>query len=103
MKTTIDHQPAALAPPESAPPAPSAPPEDPRVARALEEYLAALEAGNRPGRQRFLARYPDIAGPLARCLDGLDFIQSAAPQLHASAASDAAAESVSAGLVSALP
>jgi serine/threonine protein kinase/Tfp pilus assembly protein PilF len=55
--------------------------DDPRVIRAVEEYLAALEAGPRPDRQQFLARHPDIAQALAGCLDGLEFVHGAAPQL----------------------
>jgi serine/threonine protein kinase/WD40 repeat protein len=54
--------------------------DDPRVIGALEEYLAALEAGQRPDRQAFLAQHEDIAPALARALDGLEFIQTAAPQ-----------------------
>jgi len=38
------------------------------LVRALEEYLAALEAGDRPKREDFLARYPDIADVLAEPL-----------------------------------
>jgi serine/threonine protein kinase len=56
-------------------------PDDPRVIRAVEEYLAALEAGPRPDRQQFLARQPEIAEALAGCLDGLEFLHAAAPQL----------------------
>jgi serine/threonine protein kinase len=56
--------------------------EDPRVARALEEYLAALEAGTRPDRAHFLADHADIAPSLAECLDGLDFIRTAAAQVQ---------------------
>jgi serine/threonine protein kinase len=52
-------------------------PEDPRVIRALEEYLAALETGQRPDRQEFLARHAAIAPVLAGCLDGLEFMQTA--------------------------
>jgi tetratricopeptide (TPR) repeat protein len=58
--------------------------DDPRVIGALEAYLAALEHGLRPQRHEFLQRYPEIAGALARALDGLEFIQSAAPHLKAS-------------------
>ncbi len=36
----------------------------------------------RSRRDHFLARYPDIAGVLAECLDALDFVRSAAPQLE---------------------
>jgi serine/threonine protein kinase len=59
--------------------------EDPRVPRAVEEYLAAQRNGRRPERQEFLARHAEIASALADCLDGLEFIQAAAPQLRESA------------------
>jgi serine/threonine protein kinase len=62
---------------------------DARVVRALEEYLAALEAGAAPDRQAFLARHADIATPLAGCLDGLRFIRGAAAEVRESAASPA--------------
>jgi hypothetical protein len=52
--------------------------EDPRVVAALEEYLAALEAGQRPHRQAFLARHADVAEALAECLDGVEVLHQAA-------------------------
>jgi serine/threonine protein kinase len=52
--------------------------QDPRVVAALEEYLRSLKEARRPSRADFLARHPEIAGPLAECLDGLEFIHSAA-------------------------
>jgi WD40 repeat protein/serine/threonine protein kinase len=55
--------------------------DDPRVIRAVEEYLAALEAGPKLDRQQFLARYPEIAEALAKCLDGLEFVHGVAPEL----------------------
>ena len=55
--------------------------DDPRLAQAMEEYLAELETGIRPNRQRLLARYPDIAEELEACLEGLDFVHCVAPQL----------------------
>jgi len=58
--------------------------DDPRVLQAVEEYLAAHQTGRGPQRHEFLARYPDIAPALADCLDGLEFIQAAAPLLHES-------------------
>jgi serine/threonine protein kinase/Tfp pilus assembly protein PilF len=67
-------------------PAGAAPPADPRVTRALEEYLAALEAGRRPSRSEFLARHADIAGSLGDCLDGLEFVAAAVPELRQSVA-----------------
>jgi serine/threonine protein kinase/Flp pilus assembly protein TadD len=59
--------------------------EDPRVLQAVEEFLAAQRAGRLPDRGEFLARHADIAPALAECLDGLDFIQAAAPRLQAPA------------------
>jgi serine/threonine protein kinase len=69
-----------MRPPASAGPTPE--PDDPRVVRALQEYLAAVEAGQRPDRREFQARYPDLAETLAECLDGLEFVRSAIPHLH---------------------
>jgi serine/threonine protein kinase len=47
-------------------------PDDPRVVEALDEYLAALEAGHKPDRRTFLAGHADIAGPLDECLAALE-------------------------------
>jgi serine/threonine protein kinase/Flp pilus assembly protein TadD len=63
--------------------------DDPRVVLALREYVSALEAGEKPSRQEFLARYTDIAEALAECLAGLELIYEAAPQLQQSASSAA--------------
>jgi serine/threonine protein kinase/Flp pilus assembly protein TadD len=63
--------------------------EDPRVIQAMEEYQAALEAGGQPDRQEFLDRYPELAGILAECLEGLAFVHHLAPGLQSSAASQA--------------
>jgi hypothetical protein len=59
--------------------------DDPRVIQALDEYTAALRDGRKPSREEFQARYPDIAAALGECLEGLEFIQEAAPRLHESA------------------
>src|SRR6516165_186937 len=48
------------------------------MARALEEYLAAAEAGTAPPREEFLARYPSLAEDLDACLAALRFIGRAA-------------------------
>jgi len=48
------------------------------LARALEEYLAAAEAGAAPPREEFLARYPELAEDLDTCLAALRFIGLAA-------------------------
>ena len=55
--------------------------DDPRVIQALDDYLAALEAGQKPDRRVFLARHAEVAEALAKCLDGLEFVQQAAPHL----------------------
>jgi serine/threonine protein kinase/Flp pilus assembly protein TadD len=56
--------------------------DDPRVVAALEEYVAALEAGEPLDCRSFVARYPDIAGALAACLAGLEFVQDAGAPLR---------------------
>src|ERR1700688_2592899 len=48
------------------------------MTRALEEYLAAAEAGTAPPREEFLARYPALAEDLDDCLAALRFIGRAA-------------------------
>jgi serine/threonine protein kinase/Flp pilus assembly protein TadD len=60
-------------------------PDDSRVRRVLHEYLAALDAGDNPDRDAFLARHPEIAPVLADCLDALEFVRSAASPLQSSA------------------
>jgi hypothetical protein len=60
---------------------PSSAAEESRVIRAVQDYLALMEAGHKPDRQEFLARYPEIAGLLAECLAGLEFVHKAAPDL----------------------
>jgi len=55
--------------------------DDPRVVHAVQEYLAAMEGGRKQDRAAFVERYPEIAGPLAECLAGLDFVQAAVPHL----------------------
>ena len=51
--------------------------EDPRVSAILQEYLSELERGHRPERAAFLARHPELAGPLGEALDGLEFVHGA--------------------------
>ncbi len=55
---------------------------DPRLVKAVQDYMAEAEAGKRPSRQEWIARYPDIAAELAQCLDGLAFVQSAAATIR---------------------
>ena len=60
--------------------------DDPRVIEAVEAYLAALEAGQAPDRPEFLARYPSEVAEAARdCLDALELVRSAGPELGPSA------------------
>jgi serine/threonine protein kinase len=54
---------------------------DPRVFAAVQEYLAAAEAGNPIPRREFLLRHPEIADELASCLDGLALVQAAASEI----------------------
>lgn len=68
-------------------------PEDVKLSQALEEFLAAEEAGRRPNRRDFMRRYPEVAGRLAECLDGLEFVHAAAQDLDASAPETVAARS----------
>ena len=52
--------------------------DDPRVVRAVQAYLAALEAGKPIDRQTYVDQHPEIAADLAECLAGLDLIHAAA-------------------------
>jgi WD40 repeat protein/serine/threonine protein kinase len=54
-------------------------PVDPRLAEVVEEYRAGLRAGRCPDRQGLYARYPDLAGALAECLDAIELVEGAAP------------------------
>src|SRR5947209_130880 len=56
--------------------------EDPRLTQALEEYLTAMEAGHLPDRTGLRQRYPEIADQLDGCLEGLEFLHSAATRMH---------------------
>src|SRR5262249_8224543 len=55
-----------------------APGADERLTRLLDEYLAALRAGEPPDPDALLARHPDLAGPLRRCLPSLDYPRAGA-------------------------
>ena len=79
MNSTEDWRPTGGSSASGAPSAPT--PDDPRVVRALQEYLTAMEAGRKPDRREFQARYPELAQTLSECLDGLEFVRSAAPHL----------------------
>jgi serine/threonine protein kinase/Flp pilus assembly protein TadD len=55
--------------------------QESQLAVVVEEYLAALEAGQKPDPAEFVARYPDIANELGKCLDGLELVHRVGPQL----------------------
>jgi serine/threonine protein kinase len=67
------------------------------LARALEAYLAAVEAGTAPPREQFLARHPELAEDLDACLAALRFIGQAAagPRSVAAGVAEAPPEPVS--------
>jgi serine/threonine protein kinase len=67
-------------------------PQAESTARALEEYLAAVEVGTAPPREEFLARYPELAEDLDACLAALQFIGRAAEGPRAVAAGLAEAQ-----------
>jgi len=47
------------------------------LASILDRYMADLQAGNTPDRQRLLEDHPELAAELARCLAGIEFIHQA--------------------------
>ena len=53
--------------------------DDPRILQASREYLTELEAGGRPDRQTYLARFPELADHLSECFDGIELAQSLRP------------------------
>jgi WD40 repeat protein/serine/threonine protein kinase len=77
---------------------PSSAPEESRVIRAVQDYLALMEAGHKPDRKEFLGRYPGIAGALAECLAGLEFVHAAVPDLSHPRADAAAPGDIVAGV-----
>src|SRR3990172_1454432 len=48
------------------------------LTEALAEFCAAVEGGVKVDRDALLARYPQVAEELARCLETYDFVQHAA-------------------------
>src|SRR5215471_11866234 len=60
------------------------PTDDPRMTQALEDHLAALEAGDRPDREQLRSRYPEIADELSGYLDGLEILHQTVAQMRAS-------------------
>jgi serine/threonine protein kinase len=64
--------------------------DDPQLLAAVDEYLKAVERGERPSRKAWAARYPDLGKALEDCLDGLDMVQSATPKSKPIALPDSA-------------
>jgi serine/threonine protein kinase/Flp pilus assembly protein TadD len=64
--------------------------DDPRVTRALEDYLAEIEAGRSTDRDEFLARHAEIAPTLAGCLAGLELVAPAHRRRESSAGDESA-------------
>lgn len=54
------------------------------LVQILDAYLADLQAGVQPDRERLLAEHPQLAQPLRDCLEGIDFLNqqgsAAAPE-----------------------
>ena len=48
------------------------------LVRVLDQYLADLEAGRAPSREKLLAEHPALASQLEPCLSGMEFIHRAA-------------------------
>jgi serine/threonine protein kinase len=53
--------------------------DDPRVLQSSREYLAELEAGRKPNRAAYLARYPELAEALSECFDGIELAHTLRP------------------------
>src|SRR5262249_9246274 len=51
---------------------------DSRLAKVLEEYLAAVHAGAAPDRAELLSKHPSLADDLQECFASLEFINQAA-------------------------
>ena len=66
-------------------------PEDPRIIEVVQEYLAQLEQGNVPDRAAYVGRYPDLAGAVAECLEGLDLVHAETKRRRPSPAAEGAA------------
>jgi eukaryotic-like serine/threonine-protein kinase len=56
--------------------------DDPRLLGAVQEYMAAVEAGRRPDIAELISRHRDIGEELLACIQGLAFVQSAAAQIN---------------------
>jgi serine/threonine protein kinase len=53
--------------------------QDPRLLQSAREYLLALEAGERPDREKYLSLYPQLTKELTDCFDGVDLAHALRP------------------------
>jgi serine/threonine protein kinase len=53
-------------------------PDEGQLLQAVQEYVRELEAGHRPRRQEWLARYPELQPALGDYLDGVNLMHEAA-------------------------
>ena len=82
---TISQDPAER---ETLPPSPAPRADTPAtLIKILDQYMADLQAGKAPDRERLLAEHPDLAEQLDACLAGIEFIHRAT---HADAAAEPA-------------
>lgn len=56
---------------------PTADLDDPRVVAALDEYMSALESGQKIDRRAFLTQHPAVAAALEECLEGMEILEEA--------------------------
>ncbi len=49
-----------------------------KLVQLLDQYLADLQAGRAPDRDRLRAEHPELAAELDQCLSGIDFVHRAA-------------------------
>src|SRR5690349_14294286 len=61
-------------------------PEDPRIVEVVQDYLAHLEQGETPDRAAFVHRYPELAGAIEQCLEGLDLVHAESKRQRARSA-----------------
>ncbi len=66
--------------------------DDPRLLDAAKEYIIEIEAGRRPDRTAFIARFPDIRAELEPYLDALDLFHAAGSQAATSQAANPQAD-----------
>ena len=56
---------------------PGAIPDDPRLLPIVKDFMGRLEKGERPNIEEYIAKHPEFADSLRRCLEGLDLIYRA--------------------------